>query len=86
MEWRFNNRNNPHIFRDTLRRILTSVAAAASAVPWMGHDFVLRDDVWVDRAYRPLMPKRLCEGLAGQPAELAAFAQMAQAMVVVMED
>ena len=24
LEWRFNNRNNPHIFRDTLRRILTT--------------------------------------------------------------
>ena len=22
LEWRFNNRNNPHMFRDTLRRIL----------------------------------------------------------------
>ena len=21
LEWRFNNRNNPHIFRDTMRRI-----------------------------------------------------------------
>ena len=24
IEWRFNNRNNPHLFRDTLRRILTT--------------------------------------------------------------
>ncbi len=24
LEWRFNNRNNPHIFRDTRRRILTT--------------------------------------------------------------
>ena len=24
LEWRFNNRNNPHIFRDTMRRILTT--------------------------------------------------------------
>ncbi|MXY70632.1 MAG: IS1595 family transposase [Acidobacteriia bacterium] len=24
MEWRFNNRNNPHMFRDTLKRILTT--------------------------------------------------------------
>ena len=24
LEWRFNNRNNPHIFRDTLRRIVTT--------------------------------------------------------------
>ena len=22
LEWRFNNRNNPHIFRDTLARIM----------------------------------------------------------------
>ena len=26
LEWRFNNRNNPHIFRDTLRRIVTTGA------------------------------------------------------------
>ena len=26
LEWRFNNRNNPHIFRDTLSRILTTQA------------------------------------------------------------
>ena len=26
LEWRFNNRNNPHIFTDTLRRILTTNA------------------------------------------------------------
>ena len=24
MGWRFNNRNNPHMFRDTLRRIFTT--------------------------------------------------------------
>ena len=24
LEWRFNNRNNPHIFRDTLRRIVNT--------------------------------------------------------------
>ena len=24
MEWRFNNRGNPHMFRDTLKRILTT--------------------------------------------------------------
>ncbi len=24
MEWRFNNRNNPHMFRDTVKRILTT--------------------------------------------------------------
>ncbi len=26
LEWRFNNRHNPHIFQDTLRRILTTDA------------------------------------------------------------
>lgn len=26
LEWRFNNRHNPHIFRDTLKRILTTSA------------------------------------------------------------
>ena len=24
LEWRFNNRNNPHIFRDTLQRIVNT--------------------------------------------------------------
>ena len=52
----------------------------------MGRDFVLRDDVWIDLAYRPLMPRQLYEGLAGQPEELALFAQMGQAMVVVVEE
>ena len=65
---------------------MTSVEETAATAHWMGRDFVLRDDVWIDRAYRPLMPRRLYEGLAGQPAELALFAQMEQAMVVVVEE
>ena len=65
---------------------VTSVEETAATAHWMGRDFVLRDEVWIDRAYRPLMPRRLYEGLAGQPAELALFAQMGQAMVVVVEE
>ena len=64
----------------------TDVEETAATAHWMGRDFVLRDDVWIDRAYRPLMPRQLYEGLAGQPEELALFAQMGQAMVVVVEE
>ena len=64
----------------------TDVEETAATAHWMGRDFVLRDDLWIDRAYRPLMPRRLYEGLAGEPAELALFAQMGQAMVVVVEE
>ena len=64
----------------------TDVEETAATAHWMGRDFVLRDDVWMDRAYRPLMPRQLYEGLAGQPEELALFAQMGQAMVVVVEE
>ena len=65
---------------------VTSVEETAATAHWMGRDFVLRDDVWIDRAYRPAMPVQLYEGLAGQPSELALFAQMGQAMVVVVEE
>ncbi len=64
----------------------TDVEETAATAHWMGRDFVLRDDVWIDRAYRPLMPRQLYEGLAGQPEELAVFAQLGQAMVVVIDD
>ena len=64
----------------------TDVEETAATAHWMGRDFVLRDDVWIDRAYRPLMPRQLYEGLAGQPEELALFAQLGQAMVVVVDD
>ncbi len=64
----------------------TDVEETAETAHWMGRDFVLLDEVWIDRAYRPEMPRQLYEGLAGQPAELALFAQMGQAMVVVVED
>ena len=67
-------------------RSATSVEEMAATAHWMGRDFVLRDEVWIDRAYRPAMPLRLYEGLAGQPSELALFAQMGQAMVVVVEE
>ena len=64
----------------------TDVEETAATAHWMGRDFVLRDDVWMDQAYRPLMPRQLYEGLAGQPEELALFAQLGQAMVVVVDD
>ena len=32
LEWRFNNRNNPHIFRDTLRRIVDTDALTYEAL------------------------------------------------------
>ena len=67
-------------------RSATSVEETRATAHWMGRDFELLDEVWIDRAYRPAMPLRLYEGLAGQPAELALFAQMGQAMVVVVEE
>ncbi len=66
--------------------VLTSVEETGETAHWMGRDFVLLDEIWIDRAYRTEMPRQLYEGLAGQPAELALFAQMGQAMVVVVED
>ena len=66
--------------------VMTSVEETGETAHWMGRDFVLRDDLWIDLAYRPEMPRRLYEGLAGQPAELALFAQMGQAMVVVVAE
>ncbi len=53
---------------------------------WLGHDFVLEDEVWVDVAYRPGMPKELYEGLPSQPTELADFALLGEAMLVVLEE
>ena len=64
----------------------TDVEETGETAHWLGRDFVLRDDLWIDLAYRPEMPRRLYEGLAGQPEALAVFAQMGQAMVVVAEE
>ena len=52
---------------------------------WLGRDFVLQDDVWIDLAYQPGMPKESYTGAPGQPAELAAFAELGQAMLVAIE-
>ena len=32
LEWRFNNRDNPHIFRDTIRRIVDTDALTYEAL------------------------------------------------------
>ena len=42
--------------------------------------------MWIDLAYQPGMPKELYEGRSYQPAELAHFARLGQAMLVVVEE
>ena len=64
----------------------TAVEETGETAHWLGRDFVLRDDIWIDLAYRPEMPRLLYEGLARQPGELAAFAHLGHAMVVVVEE
>ena len=64
----------------------TAVEETGQTAHWLGRDFVLQDDTWIDMAYEPGMPRQLYEGLARQPAELAAFAQLGQAMLVVVEE
>ena len=39
---------------------------------WLGRDFILQDDVWIDLAYQPGMPKESYAGAPGQPAGAAA--------------
>ena len=53
---------------------------------WLGRDFVLEDEMWVDVAYQPGMPRELYEALPGQPAELADFALLGEDMLVVLEE
>ena len=53
---------------------------------WLGRDFVLEDEVWVDVAYQPGMPRQLYEGLPGQPEELEDFALLGEDMLVVVEE
>ena len=65
---------------------LTAVEETGETAHWLGRDFVLRDDIWVDLTYQPGMPRKLYEGSARQPAELAAFVQLGQAMLVVVEE
>ena len=64
----------------------TDINDARPTTHWLGRDFVLQDEVWVDLAYQPSMPKELYEGRAYQPAELANFARLGQAMLVVVEE
>ena len=71
---------------DRLSAPVTSVGETGETAHWLGRDFVLRSDIWIDMAYQPGMPRQLYEGSARQPAELAAFAQLGQAMLVVVEE
>ena len=71
--------------RDDGRGFTTAVADDRPTAHWLGHDFVLQDEVWIDLAYQPGMPKESYTGAPGQPAELAAFAELGQAMLVVIE-
>ena len=66
--------------------LLTAVNDTRPKAYWLGHDFVLDDEVWVDVAYRPGMLKELYEGLPGQPEELADFALLGEDMLVVLEE
>ena len=71
--------------RDDRDGAVTGIDEAESTANWLGRDFVLRDEVWVDLAYRPGMPRELYEGLPGQPSELAAYAELGQDMLVVVQ-
>ncbi len=64
----------------------TDINDARPTTHWLGRDFVLQDEVWIDMAYQPGMPKELYEGRTYQPAELANFARLGQAMLVVVEE
>ena len=64
----------------------TNINDARPTTHWLGRDFVLQDEVWIDTAYQPGMPKELYEGRTYQPAELANFARLGQAMLVVVEE
>lgn len=64
----------------------TDIHDARPTTHWLGRDFALQDEVWIDLAYQPSMPKELYEGRAHQPAELANFARLGQAMLVVVEE
>ena len=64
----------------------TAVNDARPTTHWLGRDFFLQDEVWIDMAYQPGMPKELYEGRAYQPAELAHFARLGQVMLVVVEE
>ena len=64
----------------------TDVNDARPTTHWLDRDFVLQDEVWIDLTYQPGMPKELYEGRSYQPAELANFARLGQAMLVVVEE
>ncbi len=64
----------------------TDINDARPTTHWLGRDFVLQDEVWIDMAYQPGMPKELYEGRTYQPTELAHFARLGQAMLVVVEE
>ena len=75
---------NPEPREDGGEDVVTGVDEAQSTARWLGRDFVLRDEVWIDLAYRPGMPREIYEGRADQPSELAAYAELGQNMLVVV--
>ncbi|MDE2812069.1 MAG: VWA domain-containing protein, partial [Gemmatimonadota bacterium] len=64
----------------------TDINDARPTTHWLGRDFAFQDEVWIDTAYHPGMPKELYEGRTYQPAELANFARLGQAMLVVVAE
>jgi len=64
----------------------TAVEETRTTATWLGKQFYLQDEVWVDVLYQPHMDTELYRDRAGQPAVLRDFARLGQRMVVVVDD
>ena len=64
----------------------TTNVEGTATTHWLGHEFLLKEGLWVDVDYRPDMPREIYEGRILQPALLADFVELGEEMVVVVDD
>ena len=75
---------SPEFGEDQADGTATAIEETTVEAIWLGREFHLRDEVWVDVQFDLHMSVELYEGKTGQPGELLDFARLGQDMIVVV--
>lgn len=76
---------NPELEAEAEDGAATAVEEELATASWLGKDFYLRDDTWIDAQFNPLMTVHPYDPRVEQPVILAQFAQLDQHLIVVAE-